>query len=170
MAKEKNVVDEVVDAIKEATTGSTEVKLVIGLDPGTNTGLCVWDCSQEKLLVVTSVRIDEAMQIILRVNPALVRVEDARKRTWFGDKGVGVLQGAGSVKRDCRILEGFLKKNKIPYEMVAPKFNTTKLSAKDFAYRTGWTKRTNEHGRDAAGLVVAFTERNLHNTLNLIKK
>jgi hypothetical protein len=39
---------------------------------------------------------------------------------------------------------------------VAPKNNTTKISAEYFKAVTKWTARTNEHGRDAAMLVVGF--------------
>ena len=71
---------------------------------------------------------------------------------------------------DAKIWEDFLTDKGILFELVAPKDNTTKLDAKSFAYRTGWTKQTNEHGRDAAGLVVFWTERNLHNTINILKQ
>jgi hypothetical protein len=136
-------------------------QIIIGIDTGVNTGLAIWDCVEEHFLKVVSLKIDEAFEVVLAFNPLLVRVEDARLRKMFGNKGREALQGAGSIKRDAKIWEDFLTRKNIPFEMVAPKDNVTKLTAKDFQRRTGWLERTNEHSRDASGLVHGFTERNL---------
>lgn len=100
--------------------------------------------------------IHEALDIVLTVakaNNLLVRVEDARQRRWFGPRSDAKLQGAGSVKRDAKIWEDFLTDKKIPFEMVPPQFNTTKLKAEAFKKITKWKYATNEHARDAAMLV-----------------
>ena len=84
----------------------------------------------------------------------LERFEDARLRKWIPQiKGKEVLQGVGSVKRDAGIWEDFLRDLGVPFEMVAPKNNITKLSADSFRKITGWQSKTNEHSRDAAMLV-----------------
>ena len=89
-----------------------------------------------------------------------VRFEDARLRTWFGgaDKrqarsGAGIREGVGSVKRDCGIWHEFLADLGVPFMPVKPEAHSTKWTAEHFARVTGWTKRTNNHGRDAAVLV-----------------
>lgn len=46
----------------------------------------------------------------------------------------------------------------IPYELVAPRDNRTKLSALQFRNLTGWPARTTEHGRDAAMLVYGMSK------------
>ena len=89
-----------------------------------------------------------------------VRIEDARQRRWLGNKGREALQGAGSIKRDATIWEDFLTDKKIPFEMVAPSRNSTKLSAEVFKRLTGWQGRTSEHSRDAAMLVFKMTKIN----------
>lgn len=133
-------------------------KYLIGIDPGVQTGLSAWD--GKKLVVVESTVIHRAMDKLKNWTAAgymlLVRLEDARKRTWFGKAGREQLQGAGSIKRDCKIWEDFLTDNKIPYELVAPKNNKTKMNADLFKKITGWTGITNEHGRDAAWLVYGY--------------
>lgn len=144
-------------------------KIIIGIDSGVNTGVAIWDCIEQRLYFVGSMQIHQAMELVLQSNPALVRVEDARKRKWVKG-GREKLQGAGSVKRDAKIWEDFLKDKKIVFEMVAPKDNTTKLDADSFKYRTGWLKPTNNHGRDAGMLVFGFTERNLFNTINILRR
>lgn len=128
--------------------------IYIGIDPGVNTGVAIWDSAQQKLLQVTSMKILEAMNLIRQHPIAIVYIEDARQRKWFGNSGKEVLQGAGSIKRDCQIWEDFLNDNhNFAYYWVAPKDNRTKLSAAQFKAYTGYTGKTNEHGRDAAMLV-----------------
>lgn len=132
--------------------------LVIGIDPGTETGRAAWDTDARKLLVVDSSRILAAMRWVEAMKPGLVVFEDARRRGRF-DKmdeeqrkyGAAVREGAGSVKRDCAIWEEWLEEKQIPYNARAPRL--TKKDRQLFAQLTGWTARTNEHGRDAA-LVV----------------
>jgi hypothetical protein len=85
-----------------------------------------------------------------------VRLEDARKRTWFGKADREQLQGAGSIKRDCQIWEEFFVYHGIAYELVAPKNNKTKLNSEAFLKITGWKDETSVHGRDAAMLVFGF--------------
>ena len=66
------------------------------------------------------------------------------------------LQGVGSVKRDATIWEDFLKDLGVKFEMVAPKRNVTKLTQETFKRYTGWSSKTNEHGRDAAMLIYGY--------------
>lgn len=139
--------------------------ITIGIDPGVNTGYAVNDCGV--LTVVNSVTIHIAMHgvrseaernIIKRV---IVVFEDARQRKWFGNAGREQLQGAGSIKRDCKIWEDYLTDLKdmgliMEFRMVAPKNNKTKLNSASFKKITGWQKQTNEHSRDAAMLVFGI--------------
>lgn len=139
--------------------------IYIGIDAGKNTGYAIWDSKGREFLEVKSVPIHIAMKdVVERKNEygkVVVRVEDARKRTWFGGKMSweqerSKLQGVGSVKRDCSIWDDFLKDLGCDYQMVPPKNSMTKLSQEQFTRLTGWNKRTNEHSRDAAMLVFGF--------------
>lgn len=138
---------------------------IIGIDTGVHTGFAVYDTKTRKLEVVTSMKLHEAMREISEYKndwPIRVRVEDPRQRTWFGTERMSreqerqKLQGVGSVKRDATIWEDYLKDLGVEYEMVAPKRNITKLTSDVFRRYTGYDKRTNEHGRDAAMLVFGF--------------
>jgi len=135
--------------------------IVIGIDPGTVTGLAAWDTVERKLLKVESHRILAAMRWVASWNPGLVVFEDARKRGCFDRMdeqqrkyGAAVREGAGSVKRDCAIWEEFLLERNIPHNGRAPRL--TKKDRDQFHVLTGWTARTNEHGRDAALVVVGL--------------
>lgn len=137
------------------------VRYAIGIDPGVNTGVAVWDRAAGMLVIVDTGTITEVMEAVKLWSfdrDFKVFFEDARQRRWIPDtrdlgREMGRRQGAGSVKRDCQIWEDFCRENGIPYEAVAPQRNRTKLSAGEFASLTGWKRRTNEHGRDAAMLV-----------------
>lgn len=142
--------------------------IYIGIDTGVNTGVAVWDNRQRTFLQIETMKIHKAMELVrdYKVVAAtdhtklVVRVEDARQRTWYGyttpQKDRAKLQGVGSVKRDCTIWEDFLSDMKVEFQMVAPKNNATKMSADSFKAITGWKKPTNEHNRDAAMLVFGF--------------
>lgn len=135
------------------------IRYFIGIDVGTHTGVAVWDKYEKRFVEVVTTTILKAMDIVKKYeisDSIQVCLEDARKRTWFGNSGPERLQGAGSVKRDCVIWEEFLNDRKIPYMLIAPKNNSTKMSAESFKRITSYSGRTNEHTRDAAMLVFGI--------------
>ena len=137
--------------------------ICIGIDPGTHTGLAVWDSREGKFLSLETLPIHKALDKV-RVwmltckdteTEFNVVFEDARQRTWFGKGDVSAkMQGAGSVKRDCSIWEDFCKDNQISYWAKPPVKGATKVSSDYFKMISHWTERTSEHSRDAAMLVI----------------
>ena len=129
--------------------------VLIGIDCGVHTVLAVY--SEEKLQLVESCTAVKAESFVLKAfndgEPITVFIEDARLRTWYGNKGREVLQGVGSVKRDSQRWEEFCEHHKIQYKLIHPKNNKTKLKAVEFKKITGWAGKTNEHGRDSAMLI-----------------
>lgn len=132
---------------------------MVGVDPGVSTGFAEWDRASKALRRCCALKLHEAWARVLELKAAgqlhSVTFEDARLRKWF-DKSVGPeqLQGAGSVKRDCSAWEDFLTAYGIPFNKVSPKQKGAKVPADIFAKLTKWEGRTNNHGRDAAMLVV----------------
>jgi len=138
-----------------------EASIIIGIDTGKNTGYAVWDKSKKQFSRIDTTTIHKAMLEVWSLTQfenkqVFIRVEDARQRKWFGKAGKEQLQGAGSIKRDATIWEDFLKDYEIPFEMVAPKNNKTKLTDEAFKKLTKWDKRTSVHARDAALLVFGY--------------
>ena len=141
--------------------------IYIGIDPGTHTGVAVWDTREGKFLSLETLPIHRALGDVLEwsrgtwfqgvfINTQVeVIFEDARKRTWFG-KGdtTAKLQGAGSVKRDCAIWEDFCKDYGIPFQAIPPVKGATKVTAEYFKMISHYEGRTSEHSRDAAMLVI----------------
>jgi hypothetical protein len=141
--------------------------IYVGIDTGVSTGFAVYDSSTKQLIDVLTIKIHQAMKRVEELKEeypmaVVVRVEDPRQRTWFGAERMPreeerkKLQGVGSVKRDATIWEDFLEDLGVSYEMVPPKNNRTKLNKETFKAYTKWSKRTSEHGRDAAMLVYGF--------------
>ena len=129
----------------------------IGIDPGTHTGIAVWDDQKRKLTNLDTIPIHAALHFVemfARDNEVFVIFEDARQRKWYG-KGntTAKAQGAGSVKRDCSIWEDFLTDMGIQFRAIPPGKGMTKVTPTYFKMLTGWTGRTSEHARDAAMLV-----------------
>ena len=130
------------------------MNLLIGIDPGVQTGIAVW--GQGELQLVKSGSAVEAENYILSrldLHTVKLRIEDARKRTWYGKAGPERKQGAGSIKRDSQRWQEFCEHHELEFQMIHPKNNTTKLKADKFKRYTGWAGKTNEHSRDAAMLV-----------------
>ena len=136
------------------------MKILIGIDTGVHTGFAVaFDHGEGGVLQkVQSLSITQAMQCVLEyedehdLKDIMLYIEDARKRTWFTG-GREKAQGVGSVKRDAQIWENWCKEQGINFKLIHPAANATKKKVEDFTRMTGWTGRTNEHGRDAAMLV-----------------
>ena len=134
-------------------------EFVIGIDPGVTTGYAVWCTTEKKLIIVSSsirCEIEDRIKSISEKSKILVRFEDARMRTWFGQSGREKLQGAGSIKRDSQLWEEWLTYYNIPFQKVAPKNNKTKISSSLFKSLTKFNNPTNEHSRDAAMLVFQY--------------
>lgn len=134
----------------------------IGLDPGKNTGLAIWDTVDQEFIRVETVSIHKALFLVydMRLIRPSIRVyfEDARQRKWLpkdtsSSEYRGHLMGAGSVKRDSVIWQDALTDWGIPFEMVPPRAGATKWDAQTFARITGYKGRTSNHARDAALLV-----------------
>src|SRR5271170_2398658 len=125
----------------------------MGIDPGTHTGLAVWDAEADEFSYVETFAVHRAFEFIItrwspRFSPGflLVRLEDARQ-VRFKTKKERV-QGAGSVKRDVEIWIEFLEDYKIPYELVRPDKKVTKWSMPLFVATTRWARACSQHARD----------------------
>lgn len=140
---------------------------IIGIDTGVNTGIATWNVIGRRFDFIKTVSIHKAMMYVMQMydtygSSVYVRIEDARLRTWYQsndktrDEERKMLQGIGSVKRDAKIWEDFLKDMGIPFEMTHPKSGRTKVNDTEFRRITKYNKRTSEHARDAAMLVFQW--------------
>jgi hypothetical protein len=144
------------DCMKPATKPTAKYEALIGIDPGTNTGIAVKQAGYFKSIQTKT--IIEAIEMVKRINQAhagniLVKIEDARLRTFFGKSGSEKWKGAGSIMRDCSIWEDEMNRCKINVEFVHPRH--VKATTQDFFEKlTGWKDRTSIHAREAAYLIL----------------
>ncbi|PXX26265.1 hypothetical protein C7967_11526 [Thalassospira sp. 11-3] len=149
----------------------------IGIDPGVETGVG-YRLPKNANVGVKTLKIHNAMALVnylVRENDRVhVRIEDARKRKWFGGKGKNdqkqidaKKQGAGSVKRDCSIWEAYLDDlqkehpQKLTFEMLHPVKDGTKYTSRLFVSITGIQGRTSSHARDAYMLIHEYTYKSI---------
>lgn len=129
----------------------------VGIDPGTHTGVAVWDSVEGRFLTLKTLPIHRAMDLVREIRDGgdklAVVFEDARLRKWYGANAREKVQGAGSVKRDCAIWEDFLTDNDVQFLTMKPGRTATKVTPAWFRKLTGWEGRSSEHSRDAAMLV-----------------
>lgn len=138
----------------------TVKRIWVGIDVGTKTGFAVWDSKEKRFILLKTVLIHEAMQLVRDLrdqwgDELFVIFEDARKQKMVGYSRVIQLsraQGAGSVKRDSKIWEDYLLYLKVDFDARKP-FGTKK-DKKLFELLTGISTRTSSHARDAAILVL----------------
>lgn len=130
---------------------------IIGIDTGTKTGYSVWNCKTRSLEAVSCIPIHLAMELVrdaAKRATIKVKFEDARQVRFNTDYHKA--QGAGSVKRDAAIWEGYLSYLGVDFEAVRPKKSLTKWDADYFKRVTGWQGKTNSHGRDAALIIFNY--------------
>lgn len=138
-------------------TVSRTARYVIGIDPGVNTGIAVWDRHTQQFTDIRTLGILDAMEVVLKVSRldggVCLRVEDPRQISNSRPGSRAMAQGVGSVKRDAKIWEEFVEKHELPCRFIAPSKRTlTKTPQHDFNRWTGWKGRTSNHARDAAML------------------
>lgn len=138
--------------------------IYIGIDPGTHTGMAIWDSRKGAFLSLETTSIHRALIAVFHIHfselgdgreGVKLVFEDARQRKWFGEGDISAKQqGAGSVKRDCSIWEDFCNDYDIPFEARPPIKGATKVTAEYFKMISHYQGRTSSHSRDAAMLVI----------------
>lgn len=133
--------------------------MIIGIDTGCKTGFAVYDRKQEKLVECVETSIHRALFKVLYyyLNEKIekVLVEDARKRKVSKNNPnyEKRKQAVGSVKRDAKIWQDFLTDYKIPFELISPTENITKVSG-DVFHKIFGVKVMSDNARDAGMLVL----------------
>lgn len=135
-------------------------QLLIGIDPGRNTGFAAYN-PDKRSLTLRTLKIHQAFEQVNELNKFFhltVVIEDPNLWTHFSvkdKKARARLQGAGSVKRDYSAWVDFLKDRGIPYRAVRPDKNRNAYAYDKQLFQkiTGYTETCSEHARVAAMLV-----------------
>ena len=130
--------------------------IYVGIDPGTQTGVALWDKKYQNFISIRTMQIHNALAYVrdwsLR-HKLTVFIEDPNTWKPFGKRDTMKLQGAGSIKRDFAIWRDFCEDEKIEMIPVKLQGTTKKIDSNYFNKLTGQTFKTSVHARDAAMLV-----------------
>jgi len=143
--------------------------LVIGIDPGKATGVAVWCPRTNEFEEVKSFTFWDAVNYLdpylLAGMIGLAVVEDSRLGGMWKDRAGGSWRlsaakgrSVGRVDRDSLLWIQLFHRHEIPVLARSTGNKMKKIDAKTFKNLTGWSKMTNEHGRDAGMSVFGFNE------------
>jgi predicted RNase H-like nuclease (RuvC/YqgF family) len=134
---------------------------IIGIDPGANTGIALFD--GENLIELLEGDFWTAIEYIADIKPDCVVIEDSRKESFVWNsaavKNVGaalkIARNVGEIDGAVKNIERFLEKVDVPVVLISPTKKGSKVNAERFKQITQWEGPTNEHKRDAAMVVLA---------------
>lgn len=127
---------------------------IVGLDPGSNTGLAVY--SAGRLAELRTIAPHEIERVLAELKPARVVFEDSRlqSHTWTTSASraaaAKMARNVGQVDAWCVLITAVCERLGIPAHGISPAGKGRKLDAVRFTALTGWAGRSNEHERDAA--------------------
>lgn len=141
--------------------------IYIGIDPGVDTGVCVWDADQQTILRLDTLGFWSVIGLLSAYKNQhgellSVVIEDPnlnKAMHWQQKKSVRgfnpatkIAQNVGQNKKEAELIIKYLEANQFSYEAIRPV--TRKIGARVFKHLSGYKDRTNQHVRDAAMLVI----------------
>ena len=128
--------------------------IVLGIDPGASTGFALY--VDGVLQSLSTGAPSDVHGVIALHSPALVVFEDSRLTSPTWSRGVSkqamlkIARNVGMVDGCCAMVMQACADLSIPCRGISPRHKGRKLDAPSFAAVTGWTRRCNQHERDAA--------------------
>lgn len=135
--------------------------LLIGIDPGQNTGMAVFDGGR-----LVSIHTETPLGMVQRLRamaPSHVVFEDSRLQShaWTQVKSrpaaLKMARNVGEIDAWCKLIVEVCADIRASALGVSPKGKGAKMGHDSFCEMTGWAKQTNQHGRDA--VMVAWPYR-----------
>lgn len=133
---------------------SAPERVLIGIDPGKNTGVAIYRAGDLHQLHTLSP--DMLESLLVRVRPDLVVFEDSRKQSPVFSRGVSaratlkIARNVGEIDMLCRQIEEMCRRHGLASVGVSPLRKGAKVDSARFAILAGWLQRSNQHERDAA--------------------
>lgn len=133
----------------------------IGIDPGVKTGFAIYNKATRELQLYT-LKLHKAFDMVRQLKPSIAGVVIENPNLWThfsnSNQAKAKLQGAGSVKRDFKAWDDFLKDEGISFTSRRPDKHRNKLATDNdlFNRTTGYNKKCSEHSRVAAMLVYGM--------------
>lgn len=133
--------------------------MLIGLDPGANTGVAIFD--DRKLIRLTTWTPIQLITLLPILGVTSVIFEDSRLTSPVWSRGTSqaarmkIARNVGQVDAICNLICALCEEMKINAHGISPKHKGRKLDAETFNKLTGWDKKSNQHERDAAMCVFS---------------
>lgn len=138
--------------------------LILGMDPGADTGVAHYtDGKLTHLQTITPVELERfiraagAARVVFEDSRLETRLWNARSKGAYG-AALATARSVGQVDAWCSLITAICADLGIPAHSISPAAKGAKVDAAAFGRITGWTKRCNQHERDAA--MVAWQYRN----------
>lgn len=134
----------------------TKSSLILGIDPGKQTGTALYDVAQEKFINLETMDFWSCFNYGIMCAAHTIVIEVSTSPTVFHKAGSSLpanqttaMRVGGVLRESVLLAQGFelAGKNVVRVE---PNGIAKKMSVEQFQKVTGWTKRTNQHCRDAA--------------------
>lgn len=136
--------------------------LVIGIDPGKNTGFAVYDRSKKRLVSLWTIDFGLAIRKLEANHSEIDHVRIERPKTkyvWQSVKrqdlraAMNIAFRVGMNQREAQLLISECRRRQFRVVEMNPQ---GKIDQQRFRMLTGWEGRTNEHIRDAGMLCYGF--------------
>ena len=132
--------------------------MIIGIDPGANTGIAIFQNGKlESLHTITPGRLEEFIRSADRVI-----FEDSRLQSHMWTTAMSrpvalsMARKVGQVDAWSCLITEICDGLGIPCHGISPKGKGKKLDAKQFFLVTGWDGRSNQHERDSAMIAYPY--------------
>jgi hypothetical protein len=128
------------------------MNILVGIDPGAQTGIAVYHGGKLTALHTTSPHL--MRDYIARADRVIF--EDSRLTSFMftanlsRPKALKMARNVGEIDAWCKLITAICEDLHIPAHGISPKGKGAKLSHEQFVAHTGWPKLTNQHARDAA--------------------
>lgn len=140
--------------------------MIIGIDPGANTGIAYFVGGKlDRLQTISPCVIHEvltgASRVIFEDSRLISHVFTTTKNRASALK---MARNVGEIDAWCKLIVSQCAAKGIPVHGISPKGKGAKLNAEEFEKVTGWDKSSNQHERDAAMCAWAYRRANQHIT------
>ena len=129
-------------------------EMIIGIDPGQNTGIAVF--KDGILWKLQTIEPHQIASYLLNALPRRVAFEDSRliSHSFTTVKSrpaaLKIARNVGEIDAWCKLIVSVCADIGVPAHGISPKHKGAKLNAELFGKLTGWQGSSNQHERDAA--------------------
>ncbi len=137
------------------------MSIILGIDPGANTGIAVFKSGA--LWKLETIEPHQIADYLTKAMPSRVVFEDSRLTSFMFNQvksrtaALKMARNVGEIDAWARLIVAVCGELCIACHGISPKGKGSKVDAAEFARFTGWLASSNQHARDAA--MVAFPYR-----------